>query len=324
MKAIVHTQYGAPEEVLKLRDVDRPVPNDGEVLVGVCAASINGGDPNVVRGLPYAIRVMGFGLVTPKNKVLGDDIAGVVEAVGRNATQFQRGDEVFGFCSGGFAEYVSTPKDWLTPKPANLTFEQAAAVPSSGVAALQGLRDQGRLRPGQTVLINGASGGVGTFAIQIAKVLGGEVSAVCSTKNIERAQLLGADHVIDYTRESFTRTGKRYDLILDVALSQPLTDCRRALTTHGTYVLIGGGPHGGLLGSLPRYVTTRARSRFVSQTMRAFFATRAQADLCRVRELIEAGEVTPVIDKTFPLDQSARAVSYVDEGHARGKVVITV
>jgi NADPH:quinone reductase-like Zn-dependent oxidoreductase len=324
MKAIVHTQYGAPEKVLKLRDVDRPVPNDGEVLVGVCAASINGGDPNVVRGLPYAIRVMGFGLVTPKNKVLGDDIAGVVEAVGRNATQFQPGDEVFGFCSGGFAEYVSTTKDWLTPKPTNLTFEQAAAVPSSGVAALQGLRDQGRLRPGQTVLINGASGGVGTFAIQIAKALGGEVTAVCSTKNIERAQLLGADHVIDYTRESFTKTGKRYDLILDVALSQPLTDCRRALTTHGTYVLIGGGPHSGLLGSLPRYLKTRARSRFVSQTMSAFFATRAQADLNRVKELIEAGEVTPVIDKTFPLDQSARGVSYVDEGHARGKVVITV
>jgi NADPH:quinone reductase-like Zn-dependent oxidoreductase len=323
MKAIVHDRYGPPDDVLDLKDIDKPLVKDDEVLVRVHAASTNGGDPAVVRGQPYVIRLMGFGLFKPKNKILGDDIAGRVEAVGKNVEQFRPDDEVFGFCTGGFAEYVCTTQDWLAPKPANITFEQAAAVPSSAVATLQGLRDQGQLQPGQKVLINGASGGVGTFAVQIAKSLGAEVTAVCSTRNVDAARSMGADHVIDYTREDFTRTGERHDLMLDVAANRTLADCRRALTPRGTYVLIGGG-HGRWVGGLPRFFTTRALSPFVSQRMRAFFATRSHEDLVVLKELIEAGNVTPVIDRTYSLSETAEAIRYLEEGHARGKVVITV
>ncbi|UCH86924.1 MAG: NAD(P)-dependent alcohol dehydrogenase [Dehalococcoidia bacterium] len=322
MKAIVHDRYGPPDNVLNLKDVDKPVPTDDEVLVRVHAASTNGGDPAVVGGRPYVIRIMGFGLFKPKNKILGDDIAGRVEAVGKNVEQFQPDDEVFGFCSGAFAEYVCTSQDWLAPKPANITFEQAAAVPSSAVATLQGLRDQGQLQPGQKVLINGASGGVGTFAVQIAKSLGAEVTGVCSAKNADTARSIGADHIVDYAREDFASTDERHDLMLDVAANRTLADCRRALTSRGTYVLIGGG-HGRWVGGLPRFFTTRALSPFVSERMRAFFATRSREDLVYVKTLIEGGEVTPIIDRTYPLSQTSQAISYVEEGHARGKVVIT-
>ncbi len=325
MKAIVHDRYGAPRDVLQLRDVDKPVPTDDEVLVQVHAASANGGDPMVVRGQPYVIRMMGFGLFKPKNKILGDDIAGRVEAVGKNVEQFQPGDEVFGggIGLGAFAEYVCVAQDRLALKPPNITFEQAAAVPHSAVSALQGLRDQGQLQPGQKALINGASGGVGTFAVQIAKSLGAEVTAVCSTRNVDTARSLGADHVIDYTREDFTRTDERHDLMLDIAAKRSLSDCRRALTARGTYVLIGGG-RGRWVGGLARYFTTSALSPFVSQRMRAFFATASQEDLVYVKNLLEAGKVTPIIDRTYPLSQTSQAISYVEEGHAQGKVVITI
>jgi len=323
MRAIVHDRYGPPDDVLDLKDIDKPLVKDDEVLVRVHAASTNGGDPAVVRGQPYVIRLMGFGLFKPKNKILGDDIAGRVEAVGKNVEQFRPDDEVFGFCTGGFAEYVCTTQDWLARKPANITFEQAAAVPSSAVATLQGLRDQGQLQPGQKVLINGASGGVGTFAVQIAKSLGAEVTAVCSTRNVDAARSMGADHVIDYTREDFTRTGERHDLMLDVAANRTLADCRRALTPRGTYALIGGG-HGRWVGGLPRFFTTRAMSPFVSQRMRAFFATRSHEDLVYVKNLLESGKVTPIIDRTYALSETSQAISYIEEGHAQGKVVITV
>ena len=323
MKAIVHDRYGPPDDVLDLKDIDKPVPTDDEVLVHVHAASTNGGDPAVVRGQPYVIRIMGFGLFKPKNKILGDDIAGRVEAVGKNVEQFQPGDEVFGFCTGAFAEYVCATQDSFAPKPPNITFEQAAAAPSSAVSVLQGLRDHGQLQPGQKVLINGASGGVGTFAVQIAKSFGAEVAAVCSTRNVDTARSMGADHVIDYTREDFTRIDERHDLILDVAANRSLSDCRRALTSRGTYVLIGGG-RGRWVGGLPRFFMTPALSPFVSQRMRAFFATRSHEDLVYVKDLLEAGKVTPIIDRTYPLSQTSQAVSYVEEGHARGKVVITV
>ena len=323
MRAIVHDRYGPPDDVLDLKDIDKPLVKDDEVLVRVHAASTNGGDPAVVRGQPYVIRLMGFGLFKPKNKILGDDIAGRVEAVGKNVEQFRPDDEVFGFCTGGFAEYVCTTQDWLARKPANITFEQAAAVPSSAVATLQGLRDQGQLQPGQKVLINGASGGVGTFAVQIAKSLGAEVTAVCSTRNVDAARSMGAGHVIDYTREDFTRTGERHDLMLDVAANRTLADCRRALTPRGTYALIGGG-HGRWVGGLPRFFTTRAMSPFVSQRMRAFFATRSHEDLVYVKNLLESGKVTPIIDRTYALSETSQAISYIEEGHAQGKVVITV
>jgi NADPH:quinone reductase-like Zn-dependent oxidoreductase len=323
MKAIVQDRYGPPGDVLNLEEIDKPEPTDDEVLVRVHAASTNGGDPVVVRGQPYVIRIMGFGLLKPKNKIPGDDLAGHVESVGKNVEHLQPGDEVFGFCSGAFAEYVCATQDSLAPKPPNITFEQAAATPSSAVAVLQGLRDHGQLQSGQKVLINGASGGVGTFAVQIAKSFGADVTAVCSTRNVDTARSLGADHVIDYTREDFIRTDERHDLMLDVAANRSLSDCRRALTSRGTYVLIGGS-HGRWLGGLPRFFTTPALSPFVSQRMRAFFATRSHEDLVHIKRLLEAGELTPVIDRTYPLSQTSQAISYVEEGHAQGKVVITV
>jgi NADPH:quinone reductase-like Zn-dependent oxidoreductase len=323
MMAIVHETYGPPDDVLDLKEVDKPAPTDDDVLVRVHAASTNGGDPAVVRGQPYVIRIMGFGLFKPKNKILGDDVAGRVEAVGKNVEQFRPDDEVFGFCTGAFAEYVCTTQNRLAPKPANITFEQAAAVPSSAVATLQGLRDHGQLQPGQKVLINGASGGVGTFAVQIAKSFDAEVTAVCSTRNVDTALSIGADHVIDYTREDFTRTDQRHDLILDVAANRSLSDCRRALTSRGTYVLIGGS-RGRWVGGLPRFFTTPALSPFVSQRMRAFFATRSHEDLVYVKDLLEAGKVTPIIDRTYALSETPRAISYIEKGHAQGKVVITV
>src|SRR5437763_1002498 len=239
MKAIVHTHYGSPD-ILQLKEVARPTPKEDEVLVKVNAASVNAADWHLMRGKPFLVRLMGFGLLKPKHKILGTDIAGRVEAVGRNVKQFQPGDEVFGSMRGGFAEYVCAREDSLVLKPANISFEEAAAVPIAAVTALQGLRDKGRIQPGQKVLINGASGGVGTFAVQIAKSFGTEVTAVCSTRNVDMARSIGADHVIDYTQEDFTRNGQRYDLILAANGYHPISDYKRALSPRGTYVMSGG------------------------------------------------------------------------------------
>jgi NADPH:quinone reductase-like Zn-dependent oxidoreductase len=323
MKAIVYHEYGAPDDVLDLQEVDKPVVKNGEVLVRVHAASVAAGDWHVVTGLPYIVRMMGNGLLKPKNRIPGQDMAGRVEAVGRDAKQFQPGDEVFGEINGGaYAEYVCVSEDDIVPKPANLTFEQAAAVGASAFAALQGLRDQGKLQPGQKVLINGASGGVGTFAVQIAKAFGADVTGVCSTRNVDMVRSIGADQVIDYTQEDFTRNG-RYDLMLDVAANRSLSDCRRALTPKGTYVLIGdSGGH--WVGGLSRFSKTRVLSPFVSQRMRPLVSMPNKEDLVVLKELLEAGEVTPVIDRRCTLSEVPEALRCFGEGHAQGKTVITV
>ena len=309
---------------------------DDEVLVRVRAASVHPDIWHVVRGVPYVLRLMGSGVLKPKNGVPGTDVAGHVDSVGKDVTRFQPGDEVFGESlrghlthhGGAYAEYVSVPEDALALKPANLTFEQAAAVPTSGFIALQGVRDQGRVRPGQRVLINGAGGGVGTFAVQLAKAYGAHVTAVDSTSKLDMLQSIGADEVVDYTQEDFTRRGERYDLILDMAANYPLSDCRRALTPKGTYVLIGdrhfpGGSGGRWIGSQARYLKLLASAPFVSQRI-ALPVPRAEDRLAVLKELIEAGKITPVVDRTFPLSEVPAAIRYQEEGRARGKVVITV
>jgi NADPH:quinone reductase-like Zn-dependent oxidoreductase len=321
MKAIVRERYGSPD-VLQLKDVDKPVIDDDTALVRVRAASVNAYDWHMMRGAPLIAR-MGGGLRAPKATAQGIDVAGQVEAVGKNVTQFRLGDEVFGARLGAFGQYVRAgAKSFLVPKPAGLTFEQAAAVPMAGVTALQGLRDMGQLRPGQRVLINGAAGGVGTFAVQIAKALGAHVTAVTSTRNVDMVRSLGADSVIDYTREDFTRSGQRYDLILDVAASRSLPACRRALAPNGTLVLVGA--RGGLVRILSRLLTAIALSRLTSHKMLPFLAKNSKEDLLVLKELIETGKVRPVIDRTYPLSETAEAIRYVEQGHARGKVVITV
>jgi NADPH:quinone reductase-like Zn-dependent oxidoreductase len=324
MKAIVRRQYGSPD-VLALQDVDQPRVNDDEVLVRVHAASANPRDWHLMRGSPYFVRAVGYGLRAPRHRGLGSDIAGVVEAVGKNVTRFRPGDAVFGDVStAGFAEYVSAAAEVLSPKPANLTFEQAAAVPLAGLTALQGLRDCGRLQPAQKVLIVGAAGGVGTFAVQIARALGAEVTGVCSTRNVELVRSLGADHVIDYTAQDFTRTGQQYDLILQLAGTLSAMDCRRALTAGGTLVLCSGDSKNRWLGPIGRILTAVAASRFVSQRI-VVLDTKARAqDLQCLTELIEAGTVTPVIDRTYPLQDAAAAIRYLETGHVRGKVVLSV
>jgi NADPH:quinone reductase-like Zn-dependent oxidoreductase len=322
MKAIAHDVYGSPD-VLELREVDEPVAEDGKVVIRVRAASVQAGDWHIMRGLPYVVRLMGFGLRSPKEKIRGADVAGHVESVGAGATRLQPGDEVFGSCSGAFAEYVSAPEDSFVQKPAGVTFAQAAAVPSSALTALQGLRDHGRVREGQHVLVNGASGGVGTFAVQIARALGAEVTGVCSTRNVDLVRSIGADDVVDYTREDFTRRGVRYDVILDIAVGHSLSACRRALTDDGTYVLIGDAG-GRWIGGLGRFGRALALSPFVRQHLRAFVAAPSHDDLVVMAELLEAGKVTPVIDREYPLHDVPAAIRYVEEGHARGKVVIIV
>src|SRR5436305_3646774 len=264
MKAIVYHTYGSPD-VLKLEEVEKPTPKDNEVLVKVHAASVNAGDwAHLLRGKPFLMRLMGFGLLKPKHQILGTDIAGRVEAVGRNVKQFQPGDEVFGSIRGGFAEYVCAREDSLVLKPANISFEQAASVPIAAVTALQGLRDKGRIQPGQKVLINGAAGGVGTFAVQIAKSFGAEVTGVCSTRNVDRVRSIGADQVIDYTQEDFTKTGQRYDIILDAVGNHSLLACRRALNPKGIYVAVGGPSGPWMIGPLARAITAPVLSRLVS------------------------------------------------------------
>jgi len=323
VKAIVRERYGSPD-VLELRDVDKPVLDDDSVLVKVRAASINAYDWHMMRGLPFLAR-MSEGLRKPKSIAMGVDVAGQVEAVGKNVTHLRPGDEVFGARSGALAEYVrGSAKSFLVPKPAGLTFEQAAAMPMAATTALQGLRDRGQLKAGQTVLINGAAGGVGTFAVQIAKAFGAHLTAECSTRNVDMVRSIGADEVVDYTREDFTKGGQPYDLILDVAASRPLSECRRVLASNGTLVLVGA-PDGRRMGPIvARILAMIVLSRFASQKLLPFLAKNSKEDLMFLKELVEAGRIRPVIDRTYPLSETAAAIRYLEEGHARGKIVITV
>ncbi len=326
MKAVVYTEYGSPD-VLQIRDIKKPVPNDDEILVKVQAASVNPLDWHFIRGTPFIGRLGLMGLRKPKVPRLGVDYAGTVEAVGKNVRLFKPGDEVFGGKTGAFAEYLCTRADRaVTVKPANMTFQQAASVPIAGVTALQGLRDKGHVQPGQKVLINGASGGVGTFAVQLAKLFGGEVTGVCSTRNLELVRSLGAEHVIDYTKEDFTKGKERYDVILDNVGNQPLSGFRRALNSNGILVMIGGGgPNdGGLIGPMGRPVKALLMSPFTSQKMGMFMTELTKGDLTALGDLMQTGKVTPVIDRTYPLREIPDAIRYLEEGHARGKVVINV
>jgi NADPH:quinone reductase-like Zn-dependent oxidoreductase len=323
MKAIVQDAYGSPD-VLQLRDIDTPVVGDDDVLVCVHAAGVDQGVWHMMAGLPYLIRIAGFGLRVPKNPIRGYDVAGHVEAVGENVTRFQPGDEVFGTCRGSFAEYACAQADRLAPKPANLSFEQAAAVPISGYAALQAVRDQGKVRAGQRVLIIGAGGGVGTFAVQLAKALGAEVTGVCSTTKTDLVRSIGADHVVDYTREDFADGRSRYDVILDIAGNRSLSQLRSALAPEGTLVIVGGEGGGKWLGGIDRQLRATALSLFVSQKLGTWISTEREKDLETLHELLEAGTVKPVVDRTFPLSDVPNAIRYLRDGRARGKVVITV
>ena len=322
MRAITYTEYGPPE-VLQFTEVAKPTPKDDEVLIRIRAASVNPLDWHYLRGAPYVVRLM-TGWRRPKVTRLGVDVAGQVEAVGRNVTQFQPGDEVFGACRGAFAEYGCASEKALVLKPANVTFEQAAAVPVAAFTALQGLRDKGRIQRGQKVLINGAAGGVGTFAVQIARVFGAEVTGVCSTRNVDMVRTIGANHVVDYTQEDFTKSGQRYDLIFDSVGNHSLSDCRRALTTEGTLVLVGGPNKGRWLGPLTGMLKAVVLSRFVSQKLLPFLGHLRKDDLIVMRGLLEAGKVIAVIDRSYPLSDVPEAIRYLEEGHARGKVVITM
>jgi NADPH:quinone reductase-like Zn-dependent oxidoreductase len=319
MQAIIQDRYGAAE-VLEARDIDRPAIGDDEVLVRVRAASVHVGDWILMTGVPYVMR-MGTGLSKPKNPVPGTDIAGTVEAVGTRVQSLRPGDDVFGWCTGAFAEYARAPEDQLVKKPANLTFEQAAAVGVSASTALQLLRDDAKVQPGQKVLINGASGGVGTFAVQIAKAFGAEVTGVCSTKNLELVRSIGADHVIDYTQQNFRDGDERYDFILDNVGDRSMADTRRALTPNGTLLSNGGGHAAGKLG---RTIRGFLASLVVRQQARPSVKTQNRSDLIALKELVEAGQVRPVIGGTYPLSQTAEAISQVAAGHARGTLVIAV
>ncbi len=325
MKAIVYRNFGSPK-VLRLEEIEKPVPNDNQVLVRVRAASVNPLDWHYMEGTPYIARLLGFGLFKPADPRLGVDYAGTVEAVGKSVTQFKPGDEVFGGRGGAFAEYVTVLEDRaVVLKPANLTFEQAAAVPIAAITALQALRDSGKVRPGQKVLINGASGGVGTFAVQIAKSFGAEVTGVSSTRNLDLVRSIGADHVIDYTREDFTRSGQRYDLILDNVGNHSLLECRRVLSPKGRYILIGGGgPSAKWIGPLATPIRSYVLSWFVSQDMEMMLAQLNKKDLTILADLMQAGKVTPVIDRRYSLSEVPEAIRYLEKGHARGKVVITL
>ena len=321
MKAIRKCEYG----VLTAREVETPVPTDNQILVKVRAASLNAADGHLLRGF-FAMRPVS-GMRKPKDSRFGIDCAGIVEAVGKNVTQFKPGDEVFGAANGSIAQYVCASERMLVTKPANITFEQAGSVAVAGLTALQGLRDQGRLQPGQKVLVNGASGGVGTFAVQIAKALGAEVTAVCSTRNLEQARAIGADHVIDYTKEDFTRSDQRYDVIFDNVGNHSIADRRGVLTPNGICVLAGmgsAGKHEGqwprLFGNLKAFVV----SPFIAQKFKGYIGKLLQADLAVLRDLMQQGKVTPVIERKYPMSETAEALRYLEEGHARGKIVITI
>ena len=322
MKAILREKYGPPD-VLQLKEIEKPTPKDGEVLVKIHAASVNAYDWHMVTADIFLVRLMGGGLLKPKSTMAGEDIAGQVEAMGGNVTQFQPGDAVYGDISpsgsGGFAEYASVPEKLLALKPANLSFEEAAAVPMAGITALQGLRDVGHIQAGQKVLVQGASGGVGTFAVQVAKVFGAEVTAVCSTRNMEQARTLGADYVIDYTKEDFTQNGQQYDLILAVNGYHPLSAYKRALAPGGIYIMAGGKPAQIFQAMLMGPMMSRGDKKMGNVP-----AHTSQKDLVTLKELIEAGKIVPVIDRRYPLSETAEALRYLGAGHARGKIIITM
>ncbi len=325
MKAIVYCDYGLAN--LKFTDVEKPTATDDQVLVKVHAASVNPLDWHFIEGTPKIMRAMGVGLRKPKDTRLGVDFAGTVEAVGKNVTQFKPGDEVFGGRDGAFAEYVCPRADRaVTLKPANITFEQAASVNIAGITALQAVRDKGKVQAGQKVLINGASGGVGTFAVQIAKSFGAEVTGVCSTRNLEMVRSLGADHVIDYTKEDFAKGDQRYDVILDNVPNHSLSECRRILNPEGKYVMIGGGgpSDNRWIGPFGRLIQTMLLSPFVSQKMGMMMAQLTKSDLTVLGDMMQSGKVKPVIDRTYKLSELPEAIRYLEEGHARGKVIITV
>jgi NADPH:quinone reductase-like Zn-dependent oxidoreductase len=319
MQAIVQARYGSPD-VLALRDIPRPAPGEGDVLVRVRAASIFFGDWRLIRGTPFVVR-FATGLRRPRNAVPGLDVAGVVEAVGANVTRLRPGDEVFGWCAGAFAEFACAPEDHFEAMPSTLSFEEAAAVPEAALTALQGLRDQGRVGPGQRVLVIGASGGVGTFAVQIAKALGAEVTGVCSTRNLELVRSIGADHVIDYTIDDLTRRTERYDVIFQAAGTASPRRLRRLLTSSGTLVLSSGQ---GRFAGIDRIIAAMLLRPFVRQRMAVYVTNENHADLVTLKDLIEAGRIRPVIDRRFPLPETPDAVRYLEAGHTRGKVVITV
>jgi NADPH:quinone reductase-like Zn-dependent oxidoreductase len=323
MKAIVQDTYGEPAAVLAFQDIAKPVVKDGEVLVRVHAASVHVGDWMMVTGVPYIARPA-YGLRKPKNRVPGTDVAGTVEAVGQGVRELRPGDEVFGWCTGAFAEYACASADHFVMKPANLTFEQAAAVGVSASTALQLLRDQGKVQAGQKVLINGASGGVGTFAVQVAKAFGAEVTGVCSTRNVNMVRSIGADHVIDYTREDFTQGKERYDFILDNVANHSLSATRHALNPKGTLQSNNGTSGGRWFGTLGTVIKTAAVSKFKRQQAGPAIKFENRKDMVALKQLIEAGKVTPVIDGTYPLSATAEAIGHVGEGHARGTVVISV
>ncbi len=322
MKAIVIEKYGSPD-VLQFKEVERPTPKDNQVLVRVQAASANPLDWHLMRGEPFIARLMGTGLLKPKSSKVGADVAGRVEAVGKDVTQFKPGDEVFGTCNGSFAEYACAREDRLALKPANVSFEEAAAIPVAAITALQGLRDKGQIQPGQKVLVNGASGGVGTFAVQIAKSYGTEVTGVCSTRNLDLVRKIGADHVVDYTREDFTRNEQqRYDLIFDAVGNRSVSDYKRALKPGGTCAVAG-------FSSMPRMFEHTALGPLRSKTGNKKvggmgMAKINQNDLVFLKQLVETQKVRPVIDRHYPLSETADAIRYLEAGHAQGKVVITV
>ena len=323
MKAIVYRCYGSPD-VLRFEDVGKPTPADDQLLVKVHAASVNPLDWHYMRGTPYLVRT-DSGLGKPTDPRLGVDFAGTVEAVGKSVKRFKPGDEVFGGRDGAFAEYVAVREERaVVLKPANVTFEQAASVPIAGITALQALRDKGQVHPGQKVLINGASGGVGTFAVQLAKSFGAEVTGVCSTRNVPLVQSLGADHVIDYTREDFTKGGELYDLIVDTIGNHPLLEYRRVLTPKGMFILIGAPNEGRWLGGVSVMLKAMMLSPFVSQQFVPFLAELNQKDLTVLGDLMRAGKLTPVIDRRYKLSEVPAAIRYLEQGHARGKVVIRV
>lgn len=319
MQAVIYCEYGSPE-VLELATIEKPVPGDSQVLVRVRAAAVNPLDWHYMRGTPYLMRLDG-GLRKPKVIRLGVDFAGTVESVGRAVTQFGPGDEVFGARTGALAQYITIRQDRVAAKPANITFEQAAAVPVSALTALQALRDHGKVDPGQKVLINGASGGAGTFAVQIAKALGAEVTGVSSGRNSELVRSLGADHVIDYTMQDFTKGGERYDVIIDNVGNRSLSDLRDVLAPTGRYVMVGG-PSGRWIDPFPRVLGLIVTSWFVDQEMRFFMSKLDTEDLKLLREMIETGRITPVIDRRYPLAEAAKAIEYLETGRARGKVIV--
>jgi NADPH:quinone reductase-like Zn-dependent oxidoreductase len=325
MKAIVQDKYGrAPENVLRLAEIARPTTGDGEILVRVSAASVDRGTWHVMTGLPYLIRAFGFGLRRPKAPNPGRSLAGTVESVGESVTEFKPGDDVYGTCAGSFAEFARARASRLAPKPANLSFEQAAAVPVSALAALQAVRDHAQVKGGQKVLIIGASGGVGTFAVQIAKAFGAEVTGVCSTAKVNLVRALGADHVVDYTREDFADGEHRYDAILDIGGNRRLSHLRRALTPRGRLVIVGGETDGRWLGGFDRQIRAQLLSPLVSQKLGTFTASENAEDLKVLRDLIESGKLAPAIDRTYPLSEVPAAIRHLIDGHARGKLAITV